>query len=272
MIRSVCGALLLFTASTLSADEQMIPANEYSLQVSRQGQGERIVVFEAGFGTPGQVWQGVIGQLGEGFTAISYSRAGIGKSGGQGKVKTIAEHLRDLHLVIDSQAANQPVLLVGHSYGGLLVTEYARQHPERVQAIVLADPATITQRLAFKATAAERIAADDQKLLSMLPPAMAADYRALTTQLDAAVPPTVALPDVPLILLTSTRVESEPFVFEETREGKAIWKTLHTQLFAQFNRGQHLFFADTGHNIHREQPAAVAEAIETAANWTRAKP
>lgn len=269
MIKSLCSALLLITATTLSASEQMMPANEYSLHVTRHGQGDTLVIFEAGFGTPGQVWQGVIGQLDESFTSISYSRAGIGKSGGAGKPKTITEHLRDLHVVIAHHAENKPVMLVGHSYGGLLVTEYTRQHPEMVKAIVLVDPATMTQRQAFKQVAAQQIAADDKKLLSMLPPAMAADYRILMSQLDSAQPTTQTLPDVPLILLTSTRIESEPLVFEETRAGKTLWKAQHAQLFAQFHRGQHLLFADAGHSIHREQPVAVINAIETAAKLAR---
>ena len=55
---------------------------------------------------------------------------------------------------------------------------------------------------------------------------------------------------------------AEPFVFEETAQGKAIWKREHAALFAGFSRGTHAYFA-TGHNIHREDPKAVAEAIRS---------
>ncbi len=50
------------------------------------------------------------------------------------------------------------------------------------------------------------------------------------------------------------------FVLEETEQGKAIWKRLHAALFTGFSRGTHQYYA-TGHNIHREQPKAVADAI-----------
>jgi hypothetical protein len=115
----------------------------------------------------------------------------------------------------------------------------------------------------------ERVLADDKALLSMLPPNMAADYRLLIGQLDseaAALPRTQ--PDVPVALLTSTQVAAEPFVFEETAQGKALWKVQHAALFAAYLRGMHQYYA-TGHNIHREQPKAVADAIRFVAGTTR---
>ena len=68
------------------------------------------------------------------------------------------------------------------------------------------------------------------------------------------------MPDVPVALLTATQVAAEPFVFEETAQGKALWKAQHAALFAAFSRGTHRYL-DTGHNLHREDPAAVIDAI-----------
>jgi hypothetical protein len=97
----------------------------------------------------------------------------------------------------------------------------------------------------------------------MLPPKMADDYKLLIAQLDsdAAASPR-SLTDVPMALLTSTQVAAEPFVFEETAQGKALWKQQHAELFAGVSRGTHQYFA-TGHNIHRENPTAVADAIRS---------
>ena len=63
-----------------------------------------------------------------------------------------------------------------------------------------------------------------------------------------------------MALLTSTQVADEPFVLEETAQGKLVWKQLHAALFAGYSRGTHQYFT-TGHNIHREDPKAVADAI-----------
>lgn len=152
----------------------------------------------------------------------------------------------------------------------LLATELARLNPGRVQGLVLVDPATVGQRHAFIQADRARVVADDAALLGMLPPAMGADYRSLIAQLDApaaALPRT--MPDVPVALLTATRAAEEPFVFEETAHGKSLWKAQHAALFAAFSRGTHSYFV-TGHNIHREEPQAVIDAVRRV--WTPVSP
>lgn len=252
---------LAFAATSANAGDMQVERSGYRLQAQQQGQGPVAVVFESGFGQGAGVWQDTIAGLGDQCLCISYSRAGLGQSGTDGAAKTIDQHLQDLRAVIDALAPGRKVVLVGHSYGGLLASEFARQHPERLLGLVLVDPATMGQRLDFLRADRERVLADDKSLLSMLPPTMADDYRALIAQLDSPAAATSRpLPDLPLALLTATQVAAEPFVFEETAQGKALWKRQHAELFAGVSHGMHQYF-DTGHNIHRENPKAVAEAI-----------
>lgn len=252
---------LAILSATAHAGEVQVDREGYRLQAEQRGQGQAAVVFEAGFGQGAQVWNAVIAELGDDCNCIAYGRAGLGQSGTDGTPKTIEAHLHDLAAIIEQLAPGAPVVLVGHSYGGLLATEFARRHPERLRGLVLVDPATMGQRHAYSQSDRERVLADDAALLSMLPPALAADYRLLITQLDSAAATTSPVTsDLPLVLLTATQVADEPFVFEETAVGKAIWKQLHANLFAGFSHGTHQYFA-TGHNIHREQPRAVADAI-----------
>lgn len=261
MAKAWLGAMALVVAGAAQAGEAPVARGAYTLQADVQGDGATTVVFESGFGQGAGAWKDVIAGLGADCRCIAYARAGLGKSGSDGTPKSIDEHVADLGAVIDTLAPGTRVVLVGHSYGGLLATEYARRHPERLQGLVLVDPATLGQRHAFRRADAVRVEADDATLLKMLPPAMAADYRTLVAQLDApAAAAPRALPDVPVVLLTATRVPAEPFVFEETAAGKALWKSQHAALFAGAARGTHRYFA-TGHNIHREAPAAVVQAI-----------
>jgi pimeloyl-ACP methyl ester carboxylesterase len=242
----------------------------YSLQAEQQGQGPVVVVFESGFGQGAGVWKDTIANLGTGFTSITYARAGLGKSGTDGAPKTIEQHVQDLGAVMDALAPDRKVVLIGHSYGGLLATEFARQHPQRLLGLVLVDPATMGQRHDFLRADRERVLADDKALLTMLPPTMAEDYKLLIAQLDNAAAATPrSLPDLPVALLTATQVAAEPFVFEETAQGKSLWKRQHADLFAGVSRGMHQYYV-TGHNIHRENPKAVAEAIRFVAATSQA--
>ena len=235
----------------------------YSLQVEQWGQGKPVVVFESGFGQGTDAWKAVIADLGDACRCIAYARSGLGTSGTDGTPNTIEKHLRDLGAVIDVLAPGQRAVLVGHSYGGLLATEYARNHPDRLRGLVLVDPATMSQRRDALAADRTRVLADDQAMRAMLPPALATDYALLIEELesDVAIKPSPQ-PDVWVALLTSTQVAAEPFVFEETAQGKALWKRQHAALFAGFSRGTHQYF-DTGHNIHRENPKAVADAVRS---------
>ena len=245
------------------ADDVQVKRPGYNLQVEQQGAGPAIVVFESGFGQGADVWTAVIANLGAECRCIAYARTGLGASTADGTPNTVEKHVRDLGAVIDALAPGQPVVLVGHSYGGLLATEYARSHPDRLRGLVLVDPATMGQRREALAANRTRVLADDQALLGMLPPDLGKDYQLLITQLDSE---TAALPrpqpDVQVALLTATEVAAEPFVFEETTEGKALWKRQHAALFAGFSRGTHQYFT-TGHNIHLESPKAVADAVRS---------
>lgn len=262
----------LLVAGTAQAGDTEVRRAGYVLQAEQHGDGNLAVVFESGFGQGANVWQDVIAHLGTECRCIAYARAGLGKSGTDGQPKPIEAHLQDLGAVIDALAPDRKVILVGHSYGGLLATEFARKYPERLRALVLVDPATLQQRHAFMAADRDRVLADDKALLSMLPSPMAADYTLLITQLDHADRESPrAMPDLPVALLTSTQVAEEPFVFEETAKGKTLWKAQHALLFASFTQGTHRYF-DTGHNIHREDPKAVANLIREIAGGANAVP
>ncbi|MGH8076751.1 MAG: alpha/beta fold hydrolase, partial [Lysobacter sp.] len=207
-------SLALTFGGVAHAGEVQVGRTGYSLQAEQQGAGPVAVVFESGFGQGAGVWKDVIANLDAECQCIAYARAGLGKSGTDGKPKTIEQHVQDLAAVMDALAADRKVVLVGHSYGGLLATEFARMYPDRLQGLVLVDPATMKQRHAFKQANRDRVLGDDKALLGMLPPNMAEDYKLLIAQLDseAAASPR-ELPDVPAALLTSTQVAAEPFVF-----------------------------------------------------------
>lgn len=69
---------------------------------------------------------------------IAYDRVGLGESTSPGGPRSLSDGLAELTQVLKAHASGQ-VVLVGHSIGGLLAFEYARQQPERVHALVLLD-------------------------------------------------------------------------------------------------------------------------------------
>ncbi len=116
--------LLLATAGLAHAGEISVKRGGYTLQGEETGTGNTTVVFEAGFGQGPAAWKQVIAGLGGDYRSIAYARAGLGTSGTDGVTKRIDDNLSDLDALIETVAPGQQVILVGHSYGGLPVTEF----------------------------------------------------------------------------------------------------------------------------------------------------
>lgn len=55
-------------------------------------------------------------------------------------VLTLDVYTHDLHTLVDRYAPGRQVFLIGHSWGGMLATQYVTAHPERVAGAVLLEP------------------------------------------------------------------------------------------------------------------------------------
>lgn len=236
--------------------------NDVKLDMSVTGNGDAVVIFEAGFGMSKETWDTIANDVSQFATSVTYSRAGIGDSQPHALPATISKQVNDLLTIITHVAEGKSVFLVGHSFGGLLITEFSRQYPELVEGLVLIDPAVLAQRKQYKMLDAERVAQDDQWLRTVMPPQLHGQYEILIKQMDAAsavVKPLSA--QVPTVLFTATSAPAEPMVLEETITGKAIWLSLHNALMKDVVDGTHFRVANTGHFIYRERPELVVQAI-----------
>ena len=257
---------MLVAAVTLMSpahgEERMMDVGGYALNVDVRGQGDTFVIFESGFASDLHVWDKLRDTLGDDYTTVAYSRAGLGASENDGEAKPLDRHVADLHTLVATLAPDRKLILVGPSYGAMVLRAFAGEHPDTVRGLVFVDPALAEQRAAFMAADRDAVLTDEAMMLSYMPPAFAPDFKLLLAQFeDGSLMPKAPLPDVPVAVLTSTRVADEPFVFDETAAGKKVWQQLHADFFASVSRGVHIKTAASGHNIHREQPELVRGAI-----------
>lgn len=74
-----------------------------------------------------------------GFKVVAYDQRGHGRSGEPALDRCTIDQLgRDLSAVIETTCPSGPIVLIGHSMGGMTVMSYAAQHAEVVQDRVLA--------------------------------------------------------------------------------------------------------------------------------------
>src|SRR5262245_43731809 len=81
----------------------------------------------------------------------SYDRLGAGASDQPGGPQTLDDTGRVLTAVIDRVAGDAPVVLAGHSLGGLIAARYAPDHQDRVGGLVMMDATSPTQSADLRA-------------------------------------------------------------------------------------------------------------------------
>ena len=105
-----------------------------------KGLGAPAVLFEAGIAATNLNWchiQEIVSR----FTATaSYDRGGLGWSTPARTPRTPANIAAELHVLLQRAGIQPPYILVGHSFGGLVMRRFALLYPEEVSGIVLVDP------------------------------------------------------------------------------------------------------------------------------------
>lgn len=105
------------------------------------GEGSPTVILETG-GTNIDEWgsEAQVGQLAERGRVCTYDRAGTGASDPAPNERRDADNvIADLSAVLAAAAVDGPYVLVGRSFGGMIVTYYAQVKPEAILGVVVFD-------------------------------------------------------------------------------------------------------------------------------------
>src|SRR5262245_4450557 len=85
------------------------------------------------------MWWPVQDEVARFAEVCTYDRAGFGWSDPAAGRRSVEERVADLHALLQASQTKPPYILVGHSYGGLLVRRFARKYPQEVAGLVLVD-------------------------------------------------------------------------------------------------------------------------------------
>lgn len=252
--------------------------------------GERspTVVFEAGMGMSRNSWGAVAAALADDCTCVLYDRRGLGRSPSSDRPRTIAAMVADLADVVEATSAGEPVVLVGHSWGGPVVRSFAAENPTAVRGLVLVDQADETCPLYFSSGARRQfrltpwivpvlaalgvLKVSARLQARSLPEPWATAIRAedgtrsaargqvaeAVTVIDeidrlAADPP--RLPDVPVVVISGGKVG-----FGEKNRRRPLIEA-HRASAERLARGRHVIAPDSSHLVPFSEPDVVADAV-----------
>jgi pimeloyl-ACP methyl ester carboxylesterase len=260
------------------------------------GVGSPTVVLEAGGGDRGDIWSRDLHEPAgnrlmvfpavAGFTRVcAYDRPGTAsdsdsdlsppaasaaflpsRSDPGPMPRTARDTVADLHALLQAAAVPGPYVLVGHSYGGLVVRLYTGTYPDQVAGLVLIDARHEEVWAQFKEQMTPTQWAEFERLqFNREPPeeypdieqvdqdATTAEMRQM--RLDAPLRP------MPLAVLAHGRLFEAPFPDWPGAATEAIMLAMNRDLATLVPNARLSIASQSGHYVHQDQPALVIEAI-----------
>ncbi|MEM5605723.1 alpha/beta hydrolase [Bacillus cereus] len=110
-----------------------------NIEVNIKGSSKQTVVIQTGMSCSFYDWLPIIEKLSQHFTVVSYHRPGYGRSQLGNYSRTTRQVTKELHMLLQKLAIHEPIILIGHSYGGLCAQHFAMLHEDKLQALILVD-------------------------------------------------------------------------------------------------------------------------------------
>ena len=125
--------------SLYPAPGELYDVGDVSLHMVCRGEGAQTIVLLTGMGNPASSWRPLERLLEPDFRVCSYDRDGLGWSEDSGEPRDAAIASDRLIRLLDAALISEPVILIAHSYGGVVARVLAADHPARVSALILLD-------------------------------------------------------------------------------------------------------------------------------------
>ncbi len=117
-----------------------LDVNGRRVYASLKGEGTPTVIIEAALGAVSPEWWMIQDELAVHTKVLTYDRSGYGWSEVVDEPRTSEAIASELKELIDTLGISAPLVLVGHSLGGLYMNHFARIYPELVGGVVFIDP------------------------------------------------------------------------------------------------------------------------------------
>ena len=273
------------------APGKMVVFDGRQMHLICQGQGSPAVILESGMPGTALGWTSVIEDIASFARVCAYDRAGWGWSEAGPEPRTISNITGELRDLLRTAQVGPPYVLVGHSFGGLVVQVYASQFPDEVAGMVLVDSShpdlarrtgnlDRMGRVAFRLkllaplgiarfiidvpsgnpeSRPSSVRAMEKEVLATTRSlrAMASELEGLRESLNQATENRPRLGRKPLVVLTEGRRRME------------FWHAMQKQFTELSDNSEWQVVDGAGHFIHQDEPEIVVDAVRRAVESAR---
>jgi pimeloyl-ACP methyl ester carboxylesterase len=280
--------------ATHPASGSFVTVDGHRIHFRQSGEGDFTFVLEPGLGDYSDSWGTLESSLGKIGRVFVYDRAGLGWSEKSSHPRTAPQIVTELHDLLSAVHLHQPVILVGHSLGGITQVLYAMDYPEEVSGLLLIDPAhkdqfrklpapPATLSILFPLIARAAPFGLHQLLFHSSDPIQnqtshvqtsGEELRAILRIADIWGNRPISLGDTPLYILTAGDDNAMPGKSEaEKRAAWEIWKALHAELLASSTSDirKQVVVDGASHSIYRSHPEEVVSAAKEMVSRIKAR-
>jgi pimeloyl-ACP methyl ester carboxylesterase len=247
------------------------------LALASSGKGSPTVVLETGLGAESEAWSEVYQAIARTTRVLRYDRAGRGSSDPAPGRRDALEMVSDLRRLLQVTGIVGPYILVGHSFGGLLMRLFAHRYGESVAGIVLVDSMHEDQFDVFGPLFPPPTSSDNTSLSNIRSfwsggwrdPAATVERIDLVSSTDQA-RAIASLNDIPLhVIVAGTFLNQSAVPQEQRADLQRRWETLQRGFMKLSSAATIRLVRSSGHFIQRDAPRAVIDVICKAVSAAR---
>ncbi|MGE6415580.1 alpha/beta fold hydrolase [Planococcus kocurii] len=116
-----------------------VSLNNKRIEIFQEGNHGIPVLILTGMGCSFEEWVEVTEALSKTNKVIMFHRPGLGESEIEEENRTTSSTIEEIHRLLAILKIAEPVLMIGHSYGGLCAQHFTKVYPHKVRALVLVD-------------------------------------------------------------------------------------------------------------------------------------
>jgi len=247
--------VIIMGYSSFASELKTINIDGEDIIYGLSGYGGVPVIFESGLGNGVESWEPIYENISALTKTFVYARPGYNGRPDDGNPKTASFVVQNLRKTLKAIKIKEPVILVGHSLGGMYMEFFAKNYPQEVAGLILVD----SRHHTFSSICMEKFGPSKclppKDIFETFPQFMKNEFNALPT-IEEEIRNSAPFSDYPIVVLSGAK-GMDP----NDKLLNKLWISTQKEFIHEKPDIVHKISAKAGHYIHHQDPELVVETI-----------